>query len=75
MPTEFVHVSAENRGGHVSLQMSALIYTQLGVSPDIQKQTGFAGYQSKKGLGFSHITAYKESFQSWRVETAAQQAL
>lgn len=42
------------------LHMCALIYTQLGVSPDTQKQTGFAGYPSRKDLNFSHITAYKE---------------
>lgn len=36
------------------LHMCALIYTQLGVSPDTQKQTGFAGYPSRKDLNFSY---------------------
>lgn len=60
MPIQFVHVLAENRGGHVSLHMSALIYTQLGVSPNTQKQTGFAGYPARKDLNFSHITPISE---------------
>ncbi len=40
--------------------MYALIYTQLGVSPDTQKQTGFAGYPARKDINFSHITVYKK---------------
>lgn len=57
--------------------MSALIYTQLGVSPYTQKQTGFAGCPARKDLNFSHITVYKKKkrLPSRRVETAAQQAL
>lgn len=46
--------------------MSALIYTQLGVSPYTQKQTGFAGYPSLTSLIL---------LPTKRVETAALQAL
>ncbi len=57
-PVEFVHVLAENRG--LSLRMSALIYTQLGVSPVTQKQTGFAGYPARKDINFFHINVYEK---------------
>lgn len=40
--------------------MSALIYTQLGVSPDTQKQTGFAGYQARNDINFSPINVYEK---------------
>jgi len=50
------------------LHMSVLIYTQLGVSPDTQIQTGFAGFPSSKELNFSHITSYKDTIISEGVD-------
>lgn len=45
----------------MSLRMSDLIYTQLGVSPDTQKQTGFAGYPARKDKLLSYYCLQKKA--------------
>ncbi len=70
---EFVHVLAENRG--LSLRMSALIYTQLGVSPVTQRnRLVLQDIQPGKTLNFSHINVYEKKGLPSRMEETVSAA-